>query len=341
MDLSRAREVHTLALDAEAHAADDQAEETTARLAWCAHEIPGAVDVLLEAGEDSAAMDLLGALSVFWQDTGRVGEGRALTVSALARSNGDLRSTARAQLVVGELAFRQGDPAEATRATTAALELAQQCDETWVQGRAELNLSRVAFRDGDAAAIAAHADRVAAAAGDNERLRAGAVHMQGWAAYTAGDVAGAMARFEDNADRYLRMGDRVGAASELANLADLAAESGDLAGATRYLVAAFDVPAVGDNHYLAPSLIRSAGVLLAQGGQSEPALRLLAAADQLYEEFGLTADPGDDVSASVEADARAAAGERAAGASRDGRLLTLAQAFEEAAEALRRMAGQS
>ena len=342
MDLPRAAELRALALDVEAHAADDESGAATARLAACGDEIAPAVELLLAAGEDSAALDLLGALSVYWQDTGQIAAGRELTATTLARAAGgdraDARATARARLVVGELAFRQGDQDGATAATTAALELARRCADTWIEAKAELNLARIAFRAGDAPSIEAHAGRVAALAGDNERLRAGAVHMLGWAAYTAGDLAGAMARFEDNADRYQRLGDRIGAASERANLGDLAAEAGDHKAAAGYLAAAFQEPALRDNRYLGPSLIRSAGVLLAQAGAAVAALRLFAAADRLYEEFGLVADPGDEVPTEVETAARAAAGALADDAARAGQGLSLPQAFDEAASALRDLA---
>lgn len=300
MDVTEARGLLALALDVEANAAGPDAAAWTRRLEPRADDIAEAAEALL-ADDVASALDLVGALSVFWQDVGRVGDGRALTERVLdaAGGSGIGRAGARAHLVLGELAFRQGDQAVAASESARARELAEGVGDGWVAGRAELNLARVAFRDGDAPRIAEHAQRVVDGAAGNARLLAGGTHMLAWAAYTAGDVDRALQLFEQNAARYRELGNHIGEASELANIADLALEHGDLEAARRGLRAALEVPGVTESSYLAPSLVRSAGVLAGLIGDGELAWRLLTGADALYDRFELVADPGDELTPRV------------------------------------------
>ena len=267
------------------------------------------VDHLLADGRDTEALALLGGLSVQWQDAGRVDDGRRVTERALASATlADECSRAQALLVVGELAFRQGDQAAATTATTQAQRFAEHAGDQWVWGRSEINLARIAFRDGDARRVFDHARRVLQRCGDDDRLHASAVHMLGWAEYTNGDTGAAIGHFEDNARRYAAMGDTVSNASELANVADLRLELGELDAAGACLVAALDIPVAVESSYLLPSLIRSAAVLAGVRGDHRAAVLLFAASEALYERTGTVPDPGDDAAVGIESESRAALG---------------------------------
>jgi tetratricopeptide (TPR) repeat protein len=310
MDVTRAREVLDLARTVEAHVVHDDADAWVDRLKQRVPDIQPAIDSLLESNNPDDALDLAGALSVFWQDIGRVDEGRRITegLLTLLHEHPRTRALARAHLVLGELAFRQGDQGVATAATSTAGVLAGKLRDEWIIGRAELNLARVAFRDGDAPRIFEHAQRVLEIAGDSSRLRSGGVHMLAWAEYTAGNLRAAVKHFEENVALYRESGDRIGEASELANLGDLAVESGDLDAAAGYLSQAFAVGGVPANRYLAPSLIRSVGVLAVLQGRHDLGLDLIAASERHYEDFGLVADPGDDLTPKVRQTAVEASG---------------------------------
>jgi tetratricopeptide (TPR) repeat protein len=301
MDVTSAREVLDLARTVEAHVVDDDADAWVDRLKQRVSDIQPAIDSLLQSNDPDDALDLAGALSVFWQDIGRVDEGRRITegLLTLLHEHPLTRALARAHLVLGELAFRQGDQDVATAATSTAGVLAGELRDEWIIGRAELNLARVAFRDSDAPRILEHARRVLEIAGDSSRLRGGGIHMLAWAEYTAGNLRAAIKHFEDNVALYRESGDRIGEASELANLGDLAVESGNLDAAAGYLGQAFAVPGVKANRYLAPSLIRSVGVLAVLQGRHDLGLDLIAASERHYEDFGLVADPGDDLTPRV------------------------------------------
>jgi hypothetical protein len=311
VDLAEALAVLEMARNVELHVADADSATWIARLESIVDDIEPAVRRLIEADRVGDALDLVGALSVFWQDVGKVETGRRLTEAAIAaatRSPGD-RPMARAMLALGELAFRQADQQSASSATEHAAAIAAEIGDEWISGRAALNMARIAFRDGDATRIAEHARNVLGIARDNLRLRSGAIHMLGWAEYTAGNLQAALSRFEENAGLYAAMGDAIDEAGEWANVADLLMEAGDLGGAAARLRRALDIREASSSRYLAPSLIRSAGVLAGGRGDHTAALRLIAGAEALYEEFGLVGDPGDNVTSAAREAATVALGE--------------------------------
>jgi tetratricopeptide (TPR) repeat protein len=296
--LERAREV-------EHHGADADAADWQKGLA--PEAVAEAIPALVAADRIEAALDLAGCLSGYWQDLGRISQGIALSRSALDGA-GAMRSraSARAHLVLGELAFRAGDQATAARHSGLAREIADEVGDAWVGARAELNLARVAFRDGDAPRIFGHARAVLERAGDHGRLQAGGRHMLGWAHYTAGDLPAALDAFEANAEAYRALGHPINEASERANVGDLAMEGGDLARARTQLDAAFAIPAVRRSRYLLPSLLRSVAALCALHGDQEGAVRLFAGAAELYRRYGFEPDPGDDFTPTLHAAASAA-----------------------------------
>lgn len=314
----------------------DPDSAAAARLADSTDEIAAAVEALLDAGDLDMAAKLLGALSSFWQRQGLVDQGRAITKSALA-SIADSEAShdwGRVQLVAAELAFRQGDQSDALQLSRQALSVSRACGDRVLEAEVETNLARIAFRDGDADRIFLHANRVGEVAGEDLRLKSKAVHMLGWAEYTSGDLAAAMARFEQNAAIYAELDDSSGEAMEWVNLGSLALESGDVESARRYLVAAMDTPGIVDDLYLAPELVTSAGAVAGITGNHRLALQLIASAKAMYRNAGLEPDPGDELTPRVEKEARRALGAAESLAIAEGQAMTRSDAFEAARTAL-------
>ena len=332
----RCREIHELALQVERHESDDQAGSWIARLRDHVEEIEPSAEAFVRSGRPDLALDLIGALSTFWQETGEVGRGRAMTESIIGKAGErSTREAARAQLALGELAFRQGDQTDAREATAKAQALAEQCGDAEVVGRGELNLARVAFRDQNARQIFQHAERLLQLAGDNLTLKSGAIRMLGWAEHTAGNLPAAMDRFEENVTLLRKSGNHAGEAGDLANLADLSMEIGALEKAADYLRDAFAIRGATESRYLLPSLIRSVASLAGLEGRHERALELMEASNRLYEESGLTPDPGDTLSARVRKHALAALGVMAATEHEErGGEMTREQAIAAALDAL-------
>jgi tetratricopeptide (TPR) repeat protein len=299
-------------------------------------DLARAIGILMAADDHQSLIELVGSLSFFWQEWGEVEAGRSLTRMVLDRAGAiaDEPSWGRPHLVAGELAFRQGDQADASTETSIALRSAQSLGDTTLEAEAETNLARIAFRDGNAEEIFRHARRIEHLAAGNARLRTKAIHMLGWAEYTAGNLSGAMERFEANAMLYAEMGDRESEASEWANLGDLALEAGDVDAARRHLLSAMRTEGVADSKYLAPSLVRSAAVLLGALGRDEQAMVLMGAAEEAYRQSGLAPDPGDDSIAAIEGSVRSRLGDRAASMREEGEAMGVAAAFKAALAAI-------
>lgn len=245
------------------------------------------------ARDPSAALRLVAALPGFWQDLGRIEDGRAWTERALGAWSGSPTASYAMALIAGaELAFRQGDQRAAIDASERAIEAAQACGAASAEAMAHVNLARVAFRDGDAAGIERHARRALELAGPDAGARRGGLHMLGWAAHTAGDVPLAIRRFEESLAYRRSLGDRFAVTVEMANLADLAAERGDIAGAATRLEEALVVAREIGSAYLVINLLPSIASLAAARGDWTAAAALMGAADALGKSSGLTPDPG-------------------------------------------------
>jgi tetratricopeptide (TPR) repeat protein len=167
----------------------------------------------------------------------------------------DERDRAMTHLTLGELAFREGDQQVALDATETALGLARVAGDEEAERRAEMNLARVSFRDGDADGIRRHAERMLELAGADPAARMGAVHMLGWAEHTAGDVEAAVQHFEDNAITARTVGNRLTEGSELLNLASLSIGLGDMERAAPYLRDGIDAAQDLGRSYLLPGAL--------------------------------------------------------------------------------------
>ena len=303
MNEDRARQILALA-EQSADGADPARDAALLELVRAADDVDQALDLLAVADPD-AAVRLAASLSAFWQDSGRVDEGRRRT-DAILDLSAQLGTPARARalVVASELAFRQGDQEATRRHATSAIEAGRAAGDPRAIGLAHVNLARAAYRDGDAAGIEREARQALAAAPTDVAIRRGAVHMLAWAAYEAGDRPLARQRFEESLALRLELGDRLGAATEEANLADLAAEDGDLHGAAASLARALRVADVLNSRYLVLNLLPSIAAVAAGSSQDEDSARLLGATDALSRASGLVPDPGNWQSILDEAGAR-------------------------------------
>ena len=317
MDRRRARDLLELALSADANRGIP-ADPSSAALRSATDSLSEAADVLL-AADAQDALRLVAALGGFWQDAGLIAEGRAIARRVLEAANqGDGEdpderggsALGRARAAAAELAFRQGDQAEATARARAGIDAAAAAGDGVGAATAWLVLARVAFRDGAAAAIESASRAAIDAAPEDERTRRGALHMLAWAAHTAGDVPGARSRFE--ASLAYRRSVGAGALSEaveLANIADLDLEAGDLPLAARGLRAIVEAARALDSRYLLVNTVPSVAALAAAAGRDEEAAVLFGALEALVAATGMRPDPGGE-RASERATVLARLGER-------------------------------
>lgn len=299
-----------------------------------AAEFVPAVRALLTEGRTADAMTVVIGAGDLWLETGVVADGYALAEAALkAEAAGvDPGLRARTMLTAGELVFRSGNRAEAARWSEAAAHAAEQAGDVRTAGLADVNLARVAFSEGDADAIEAHARRAMDRAPDDLLVRRGALHMLGWAAYTAGDRSAAIERFERSMEMRATLGDEMGVAVELANLGDMATEMGDTASAADYLRRSTEVSRRRNDLYMLTALLGSAGVLAVAAERWDEGLVLLAACTAAYAATTLVPDPStrqviDEASARAKANLDA---DRARRAEARGSAMSLDAALERA-----------
>jgi tetratricopeptide (TPR) repeat protein len=292
--VNRAVAAELLELAERAAASEGAARESLeAQLNERAEEVTAAVRHYLDADPESA-LRLTGVLSAFWEDTGRVEEGRLLTERALELAADEPSpSRARALLAASELAFRQGDQQPAEQLCQQAIEAGALANDERTVAFAHLNLARVAFRNEDAARMERHALDALNAAPSVAAVRRGAIHMRAWAAYTAGDIESAKQRFEESLELRRAVGDRLGVASEEANLADLAAEQGNLSESAARLSNALTTAHELGSSYLVLNVLPSIAALAARTGRDEDAVRLIGATDGMARSTGLVPDPGN------------------------------------------------
>jgi tetratricopeptide (TPR) repeat protein len=264
------------------------------QLSGRADEFAAATQHFVDGANPDAALRLVAALSIFWQDEGRVDQGREVTELALRHADQDADARPRAMLAAGELAFRQGDQAAARRWSTDSLAAARLQGDRRTAGFAAVNLARVAFRDGNDSEIERFAREAEALAPTDRLVRRGALHMQAWAAHTAGDLPHATKLFEQSLAIRREMADPVAIAAELGNLGDLALERGDVEAAGRYLDEALTLARDTGSDYLVLAGLLSAAKLTARKGDLRAAVRLIAAARAGYERAGLVPDPGSE-----------------------------------------------
>ncbi len=147
---------------AESSATDERAAaELRARQEEVAPAVSEAIGVDLPL-----ALQMVGTLPGFWQDTGRVDEGRALTERAIeagqrvASSNRAVAlAISRALLAASELAFRQGDRKRSAKRARDAIRAAMLIEDRPTAALAHVDLARVACGNGDAKDAEKHAEQ--------------------------------------------------------------------------------------------------------------------------------------------------------------------------------------
>jgi tetratricopeptide (TPR) repeat protein len=259
-----------------------------------ADDFADAVRHYIEIGDHDAALRLVAALRAVWQDQGRADRGRRLTDLALREAPADAPSRAGALLAAGELAFRQGDQEGARRLIAESLTAAQRRGDQRTAGLALVSMARIAFRDGDAAEIERYSQEALNVAPENLNVRRGSLHMQAWAAHTAGDLPRAISLFEKSMAFRREMGDPFGVAVELGNLGDMALEQGNVDAASGNLNESLRLARERDTQYLLLGGLLTAVRLAARRGDLASAVRLEAAMRAGYQQAGLSPDPGSE-----------------------------------------------
>ncbi len=113
------------------------------------------IETLLTTDPGTAA-ELAAVLSIFWFYRGHMVEGRAFLERAARVESPELEEVLKG---LGTIAFRQGDADAAEQAFLKRLQLAQQHGDALKLADAFADLSRIALRRGDFAAVRDYAER--------------------------------------------------------------------------------------------------------------------------------------------------------------------------------------
>jgi tetratricopeptide (TPR) repeat protein len=262
-----------------------------------ANEIAPAFDWFMDT-DRVAALRLVAALRGYWQDSGRVDEGRALTERAVsatlvegARDQGIARAIPRALLAASELAFRQGDQKATTKRAWDTIRAAILVEDRPTASLAYSCLALAAERDGDAGAVAQHAEKALEYADGDPAATGDALHWLGWAAYSAGDLDEAARRFARSLDHRRQHGSSVEVATDIAILGKVAMQRGDVPRSAALLGEALDVTRGIRSAYIVVNMLPLCAELAVRGRLVADAARLFGAGRAHEQTSGMLADP--------------------------------------------------
>ncbi len=180
---------------------------------------------------DEMALQFAGALWRFWWIRGHLAEGRRWMEGLLGRGGGSAAVRARALNGAGNLAWGQGDYAQATAWYEESLDFWRQVGDAAGIARALNNLGMVLHERGDLGGAQARYEESLAL----HRQRhdpdlwsiAATLNNLGRAVHEQGDRARARALFAESLALKREIGDSTGTAATLGNLADVASGDGD------------------------------------------------------------------------------------------------------------------
>jgi predicted ATPase len=300
-----ARQRHTdyylrMAEEAETELSGAQPTAALDRLENNQNNLRTALERSLNSGSIESAMRLSGALWMFWEVRGYLGEGRRwLEQTLAAAADSTLAPVVRAKALCGAgvLAQRQGDYARANELLEQGLALYRELDDKQGIARALTNLGWLVLDQSDftrANMLLQEGLTLYRELGDKRGI-AGALTNLGWVApLQQQNYQPAAQFFEESLTLYRDVGDPSGIAGVLVNLAWVALAQGDVAGAASRCRESLQLhQEIGDREGIVECLMAMADVAQAQN-QPEQAVRLWAAAQTEYTAIGAARSIVDD-----------------------------------------------
>ena len=334
-----ARDAHAAAylqLAEQCHSEIHWGPRQIARLRQIEAELPNvraALAWLLESNRGSDALRMAGNLGVFWYMHSHFTEARRWVEAALAATDSEEPSRARALWCLGFCAWAQGDPGRARELLRESEHLARAVADADTEVLAAAVSGSVAkYGDDDAAAEVAclHAADVARAAG-NLQYVANSIMNLAEVAYRRGDLALAEERARESLAIFRTLGSIFPRHYTLSTLGYVALDRGQTAAALTAFEEGLEVArALNEGRGIASLLAAHAAVAVVVG-EHDRALRLLGAAEAVREKAGHTVLLHQFRHARTITAVREAVGETAfATGFAAGRALQLAEALAEA-----------
>ncbi len=236
------------------------------------------------------ALRLAGALGRFWLIRGHLSEGRDWLVRALTQGTPSRAISPRAKALrgVGDLVWRQGSQAEATKLLREAVAVYKQLGDRVGMAHALASLGNARYNMGDNVSARALYERslgLFRELGDQAGMGR-ALNNLGTLTHQEGDYKGARLLYEESQALSRTLGDRYGITVRLVNLGQVAHQEGDYGLAAGFFSEALEVAMqLGDIGHIAGGLEGLAGVAGATE-QPQRAARLFGAAEVLRDVVG-------------------------------------------------------
>jgi tetratricopeptide (TPR) repeat protein len=299
--LDRAKAQHYLDLASEFRStiSGPKGEEASNQLEAHDKELGAALAWLIENHEIDEALSLSSVLWRFWVDKGHVAEGRKLITRLIDQPQAKPAPKAYGEVLFGAgmLAFRQNDNDEANRLFQKALAVSHENSDKPTTVRALTGLARAALRENNYAQVRARAEeaRAIARAMNDEYAETRPLHMLAAAAKMEGDLKRARTLYEESLALARKIKDEGLVSTELDNLGSVSLHMGDLKRAKDLYRESADRVHKQQNMYMLPYVPLHFSMVALEEGKHDRAVKLLAAADKLFESSGISPDPDETV----------------------------------------------
>jgi tetratricopeptide (TPR) repeat protein len=299
LDQANAQHMLNLASQFRSTISGPNGEEASNQLEPHELELRAALTWLIENHEIDKALLLSSVLWRFWMDKGHVAEGRKLITRLLDQPHVKPTANAYAEVLFGAgmLAFRQNDNDEANRLFQKSLTVSRENNDKPTTARALTGLARAALRENNYAQVKARAEeaRAVARAMNDEYAETRPLHMLAAAARMEGDLKRARTLYEESLALARKIKDEALVSNELDNLGSVSLHLGDLKKAKDLYKESAQRVYNQQNMYLLPYVPLHFSMVALEEGKHDRAVKLLAAADQLFEAGGMSPDPDETV----------------------------------------------
>ncbi|HEX2032400.1 MAG TPA: adenylate/guanylate cyclase domain-containing protein [Actinomycetota bacterium] len=308
-----AEHVRDLATEAEPHFTGEEQARWLARFQREQDNVRAALGWAIDSGDADTGLRTGAALWRFWQQRGRLAEGREWMerLLALPSERGPVRAWALTAL--GSIAYWQNDYGPMQRAYDEALAIARELGDPLLLAHAYHNAAyrhMVEQDHGAADEVLREGLRWAEAAGD-AALEAEISIALGWNQFMKGDPGSALGPLRRGLDTLLRAGKRFLVADTLTGMAGMEVMIGDLESAAQHYRQALDLFREAGNPLGAAMVVMGGGVIEAKRGRHERAARLWGAEARMRDEHGggVPAEFREQLWGSTEQETRAALGD--------------------------------
>ena len=301
---------------------DDEHDNMRAALRWFS-----------TGGESERELRLVSALTNFWIVRGHLREGLTYTEAALASPAGESSSwRIRVLAAASDFARLQGDTGRARAFCEESLSLARDIGDYAGVAQALHELGEAASADEDyetATELFQEAVKAAHAAGRNG---AGSIGNLGWVAFLQGDYERAMPLFEQSAELFRERGDDSGVLVQLCNVVDANVMLGRSTEARSRIRECLQLARELEFVQMIAASLDATAAILADDGDAGTAMRLVGAADVMFEDLHLAGSDADRRVADLAFETATVAfgGDLAQALRTEGRALTLDEAVEYA-----------